>query len=218
MLERLEVITPGEPVITVGAARKQCRVSHTYDDADLLEYILSATEHLQNYLDRSFATQQLRYTVSQTAPANSFPLQIQPVFVLPLAWEWNLLHQTQTVLELPRSPAQSIQSVVLGSWKHGPTTLTEGTDYWVDTSCEPARVRLQANQAVSDHDYLQVTYTAGYPLDATGTATVPALVRQSIRALVGHYYRNRGDVEAVIPRQIYDNVMSLRKYDFGSAV
>lgn len=218
MLERLEVVTPGVPVVSVEAARRQCRVSHTYDDADLADYIQSATEHLQNYLDRSFAPQQLRYTIAQTYPANSFPLQVQPVFVLPLAWEWNLLHQTQTVLELPRSPAQSVESVILGSWKHGPTTLTEGEDYWPDTACEPGRIRLQAGKAVASFDYLQVTYTAGYPLDSTNTPRVPAMIRQSIKALVGHYYRNRGDVEAMIPRQIYDNVMSLRKYDFGSAV
>ena len=88
MYERLEVLTPGSPVVDVPTLRRQCRIAHSYDDSDPLFWERSARNALEAWPDRAFTTQTIRYTVAATAPSNSFPLQTSPIWVMQLAMEW----------------------------------------------------------------------------------------------------------------------------------
>jgi hypothetical protein len=192
MYGRLSVITPptGYPV-TVDLVKSHTRIDSSADDALLAVYIGSATSTVESFLNRALLTQQLKYSIADSFPNNSWPLVPAPILILPLAMEWTFSHLMQKDVELPRSPVASVESVTYSNWGDlTETTLTDG--YFVDLAVEPARVRLDADVPWISGQHITINYTAGYGL----AADIPTPIIHAILLTVASFNENRGDMDA----------------------
>lgn len=105
-------------------------------------------------------------------------------------------------MELPRPPLQSVTSVKYKDSESTETTLTEDTDYIVDTDSVFGRLVLPYNKSWPTFtaypvNPIRVRYDAGY----SDTDPIPQTIKLAILLLVGHWYANReatGKVEGQI--------------------
>lgn len=97
--------------------------------------------------------------------------------------------------EIPLAPLRSITSISYIDSAGVAQTLVAGTDYTVDTSSEPGRVRAAYGKTwptVRDETMQAVTVRA-----AVGYASAAAVPRKYVQAmllLIGHWYANRESV------------------------
>jgi uncharacterized phiE125 gp8 family phage protein len=99
-------------------------------------------------------------------------------------------------VELPCPPLQSVTSVKYTDIDGNETTMTEGTDYIVDTDSTVGRIVLPYAEtwptaALYTVNPIKIRYVAGY-------TTVPRSIKQAMLLLIGHWYANR---EAVLVGQ-----------------
>jgi len=213
MYSDVRVITPPavEPV-TVDQARRYCRIDSAYDDDLLAALITTARTLAEQYCNRAFITQTLQWTMAFAQPhASGWPfVPSGPVFVLPLWFNWADVGGSW--LELPRAPTQEIASVALGQWNVSPdTVLTEGADYFVDTTMQPGRFML-AQQPTNAQNHIAVQFIAGYGDAATA---VPAPILTAILWIVAFLYENRGDTDAMMPKAAQLMLSPFRLVTFG---
>jgi uncharacterized phiE125 gp8 family phage protein len=163
---KYKIITPveSEPV-TLLDAMTHIRVAP--DELDEQSYVSSlitaAREYCEGYTRRAFATQTIE------AYLDRFPVA--------------------KAIELPHPPLQSVTSVKYTDSAGAETTMAENTDYIVDTDSDVGRIVLPYAQiwpstALSTVNPIKIRYVAGY-------TTLPAMYRQAILLLVGHWYENR---------------------------
>jgi hypothetical protein len=176
----LKLLTPPafEPVsIALAKSHMRLNASFTADDALIAQYISAAREYCEDYTARAFLPQTYRYSLdqfpllpnSQYAPGN--PNIVQPA--VNNIWP---LDPSQWAMFLPRSPVQSVTSIVYADTPTTTQTLSPST-YIVDSDSEPARVTTAAGSfwpsAVFNPNAVQITFVAGYPAPTetiTGTA------------------------------------------------
>lgn len=185
MLASLHVVTP----TSVNAVDIDFAMKHGRDipdsESDLFElYLASATTLVEKYLGRALITQTLRWTISETRGAHS-AAGIMPV-------NWNVASLSRGVVEIPYSPVQSVISVKTGEWDADDATLVAGTDYWVDLSMDPARLKLASNLLWGTYNHLAITYVAGY---GSTSSAIPRPVANAVMMLAVNLYENRGDDE-----------------------
>lgn len=99
-------------------------------------------------------------------------------------------------IELPRPPLQSVTSVKYTDSDGDETTMTEDTDYIVDTDSTVGRIVLPYAETwptatLYTVNPIKVRYVAGYE-------TIPRSIKQAMLLLIGHWYANR---EAVLVGQ-----------------
>ena len=155
-----------EPV-SRAAAKRSLRLETSADD-DLVDHLITAArEYTERVTNRSFCTQTLDLLFD----------------------EW-----PSDLIELPRGPVQSVTSVTSYTAADVATVMSSG-DYRVDTTTDPARIALN-DGAVWPSDLRAtghagvVRYVAGY--GATSDQDSPAVLRQAILLLVGHWYEQTG--------------------------
>jgi uncharacterized phiE125 gp8 family phage protein len=100
---------------------------------------------------------------------------------------------TDSYLYIGKNPVQTIDSVKYTDTTGATITLTEGTDYEVDTASEPARVYIKTTPALYDGPApIAVRFTAGYGNAGTN---VPTALIQAMQLLVGNFYEMRQDAQ-----------------------
>lgn len=95
-------------------------------------------------------------------------------------------------IELPRSPLQSVTSVIYTDTADAQHTL-DTSIYLVDTDHEPGRVALKFAQiwpttVLQTRNGIRIRFVAGYGGDASD---VPGDITQAMLLLIGHWYENR---------------------------
>jgi uncharacterized phiE125 gp8 family phage protein len=125
MLTTLTVVTPPaiEPV-TLDQISQHIRIDTT-DDQDLLTmYGTSARMMVEAYLSRTLITTEFLWV----AAPEKFS-------------RWRPIRRIDSPIELPRSPVQTVNSVILRDILGNDTTL-DAASYVVDTDLNPAQLRL----------------------------------------------------------------------------
>lgn len=197
-------------MVEVDFARRHARIDFVDDDDLLGFYLASARQAAENYLGRILVPQTLRYTFSEATPNASMPLLPVPLLVIPI-----LLSTPQLMnkpIELPRANATAIEAVTTLDRNGVSTVLTEGTDYTVDLSLDPARIRLHWLTTPTRLLHVQIDFAAGYQ----NVQSVPNMVVHAILLLTAHFYENRGDTDAAPPQQFYDLLTPYRVSFFGA--
>lgn len=92
-------------------------------------------------------------------------------------------------IEIPKPPLQSVTSLTYTDVDEAGYTLTEGTEFTVDTDSEPGRIVLDYDETwptemLHPNNPIKVRFVAGY-------ASVPAGIKHAIKLLISHWDRNR---------------------------
>lgn len=156
--------------LSVAEAKRHLNVTHTEDDSLIDDYIGAATAMLEQRTNRCFVTQ------TRICKMGGFD-------------DTRYVHERE--IFLPRSPLASVSSIAYLNSSGVSTTLAT-SDYLVHTDEKPGKIS-EAYNATWPATYgvqndVTVTYLAGH---STASASVPANVKQAVRMLVGHWYRNR---------------------------
>lgn len=208
---RVSVVTPavGEP-ITLDEARNYLRVNQTADDALIGDMISTARRYAENYISRVFLTQTLDIGYPDWpggASAGYFDRRVREAGIGP---NW-LPGQASGVIEIPRSPLQSVVSVQYVD-QAGVTQTLPSTEYQLRKS-EPAQITPALNRAwpITHPQSIEpviIRVVCGY-----GAASdVPRTIKAGMLLWLAHLYLNRGDVSAEPPQTVAD-LLSIE--DFG---
>lgn len=209
MYSALGVLTPPavEP-LTVEQVRRHIRV-FTDDEDDLIAaYLEAARTTVEQFLGRALITQTLRWVSARVQPPGQFPLFPFTAYILPLWFPYGEIFRRP--VELPRSPVSHVVSVSTGQWGDADTVL-DASQYFADTSTEPARLRLLHGTAPFESDHVAVNFVAGYG----APAAVPAPIKLAILMLTAFYYENRGDAGGEMPDAARALLWPYRLYSFG---
>ena len=166
------VITPptDEP-LTVAEVRMHLRNPEiTSNDAELLEFIKVAREHVEGKLQRSIITQTREVLLERFPP---FPDRFG-LYALPL----------QTHIELPYPPLQSVTSVTYYDADEVQTTL-DSADYVVDTTSGWVRLATDASwpSTATRYDAVIVRYVAGWATAEDVPSVIKAYMKLYIEAM-----------------------------------
>lgn len=168
--------------LSVAEAKRHLNVTHNEDDSLIDDYIGAATAMLEQRTNRCFVTQ------TRICKLSGFD---DPRYV----------HGRE--IFLPRSPVASVSSVVYLN-SAGTSTTMSTSDYLVHADEKPGTISEGYNATwpatYGTANDVTVTYLAGH---STASASVPANVKQAVRMLVGHWYRNR---EAVLTGTISKDI------------
>lgn len=176
-----------EPV-SVEETKRFCRIDDDTDDDLISGLIISARSIIESQTSLALITQTFIWTMSE-APTVGF---------IPIAAEFD--NETfNRLLDLPRSPVQSIGPITTTASDGTVTALVSGTDYVLNTVSDPGRVQFLNLPPISSLSHLSVEFVAGF--GATGAA-VPAALKTAIKMIVAHLYENRGDVGGEWPKAI----------------
>lgn len=154
--------------ITLEEAKVHLRVTDDADN-DLIESLITAARMLaEQYTNRQLLT------ATWDLYLDRFPCGGEPIL-------------------LPRSPVQSVTSIVYTDTAGASTTWTN-TNYALDAYSEPARVYLAYDVVYPTpraiENAVRVRYVAGW----TTAALVPKPIKQAMLLLIGHHYEQRSTV------------------------
>lgn len=170
----LTVVTPPatEP-ITLAEMKLHSRIDNSDDDTLVEGLITAARMHLEQMSQTRFITQTL------TLSCDDFP--------------------DNGILYL-EGPVQSVTSIEYYDLDGNIQTWSDEF-YQVDTTANPARIMPMYNsfwpEYLDDYNSVIVTYVAGFG----NAAAVPALMKQALKMLVGHWYSHR---ETTTETQAYE--------------
>lgn len=177
------VTQPQSEPVTLAEAKANLSVDFTDDDSMIEDLIVAAREDAELFTRRGFITQTWDLFL-ECFPSNDFRDEI----------------------EIPISPLQSITSVKYLD-NDGVQQTMSASDYIVDTSSEPARIRPAYNTSwPSTRDQMnaiEVRFVAGYG-DATD---VPKAIKAAINMHVAGLYEHR---EANTDIKVEDNPAASR--------
>lgn len=163
-------VAPTTLALTLTEAKAHLNVSTDLDDDLITGYIKAATEALESRCSRAFVTQ-TRVLKMQTFEDKRYV--------------------SGRVLRPPFSPLKSVSSISYVA-SNGTTTTLPSSDYIVSTGDKPGMITESHGAtwpATRNHtNDVTVTYVAGHSTVSTG---VPERVKQAVRFMVGHLYRNR---------------------------
>jgi hypothetical protein len=192
MYFQTNIITPPTQLaVDLDLCRRAARIDQV-NDMDLLQlYIQTATDIAERYLNRSLVTKTYELVYFDAKPNNKFSPYINPEIInLPLEFSY-LQYFSGNYVELLYSPIQTVQSVTIGQWGQSDVTLEEGTNYFVDSSTTPGRIKILHNAPFSTfrHDHTTITYTAGYGQKNA----IPASIKTAILQMTLRLWEHRGD-------------------------
>ena len=163
------IAPPEDEPVTLDEAKAFARIEDDYED-ELIETLISAArEFVENATGRSFIAATYLYT------ARGFDCDL---------------------IRLPRSPLISVESAIYRG-RDGAEHELETIDYLVDTTAEPGTIEpIKCWPAMGDYpDAVKVRFVAGYETnDSPAQSTIPARALVAIKALVAHWYDNRGPI------------------------
>jgi len=183
MLTTLTVVTPpAEEPVTLAQISSHLRIDTTDDQDLLVMYGTSARMMVEAYLSRTLITTEFLWV----AAPEKFS-------------RWRSVRRFDSPLELPRSPVQTVNSVILRDILGNDTTLDPST-YVVDADLNPAQLRLlywtEQIPVCTPIEHIRVNFDAGYGTDATN---IPMPIINSILVTAAFLYENRGDQGGDIP-------------------
>lgn len=164
--------TPAVEPITLAEAKAHIRVDHTADDTLIAGYITTAREWCEDYIDRTFVTQQLLMRL------DAFPKDI----------------------ELPRPPMSAVGtatsvSITYTTGDSLATATLATSSYRVDRDSTPGVIRNVYNGSwpshLLDQNSVSVTWWAGYG----GASSVPQRAKTAMLMCVHEIYEKRGGGE-----------------------
>lgn len=173
----LKLVTPPEvEPVTLEQAKAHLRLDGDADDDYVSALITAARERVELFLRRALITRTFEYTLDGFPPS---PARIY----------------TTSVIDLPKPPLQSIESIRYIDTAGNVRTLAP-EDYQADTSSnEIGRVALAWNRfwpiTRSSINSVVIEFTAGY---GDAAADVPQAIKQGILIEVSNLYENREDV------------------------
>ena len=157
-------VAPKQPAASVVELRAHARKATSDEDQSLLQYLWSATEYLEAWLNRSLITQTWELALDGGEPADD-------------------------ALDLPRGPLQSVTSVVTYDEKDAATTFA-ASKYEVDKAA--ARIFLKDDNSwptsLRGLRSFVVTYVAGYGAQVDD---VPRSLRQAVLVIAAHLFEHR---------------------------
>ncbi len=181
------VTGPTSEPLTLADAKTHLRVDIDDDDALIEALVVAAREYVERICRPQLAL------ISQT-------------------WRWISDVYPGTTLELRPYPLQSVTSITVTD-DAGADTVVSSSDYLVDTSSEPGRVRLKSAASWPSVDLRElngfaVEFVAGFGDDASD---VPQQIRQAMLLLIGHWYENREPqiTSGAVPASLAFTVQSL---------
>jgi uncharacterized phiE125 gp8 family phage protein len=139
----------------------------TDEDTLLDSLITAARTHAERFCRRSFIT------TSWTLRLDKFPSGVGAI-------------------DMPRPPLITVTTLKYYNGSGVLTTLTENTDYLVDTASEPGRITLPVSKLWPSPQQranaVEIAFTAGYGASASA---VPEEIKIAVKMLAGHWYENR---------------------------
>jgi hypothetical protein len=181
-----------EPVTTADA-KLYLRIdpSDTTDDAQISALIKAARKYAETYTRRAFISQTWDLWLDQIPYGRdraSLPAWWDGVKQAPVS----LLSQAAGVIEIPKSPVISVDSITtydLSDIGHA----TDLTTLVIQLETTPPIIFPKIGQIwpvpIRPRQGVKVGFTAGYGATA---ANVPGDIIQAIKLLVAHFYENRG--------------------------
>jgi uncharacterized phiE125 gp8 family phage protein len=164
-----------ELAISVADAKRHLQIEQieTYYDADIDAYIRTAQEYVEEFTNLTL------FDTNIVATWNRFPESSAGALTLP-AWPIDSISQIEYINESGATVSIDENSEVQSSFASTPAfILPLPGEEWPAT--QPDRV-----------DAVSINFTAGY---GPTSATVPHRVKQAIKLLVAHWFKNR---EAVL--------------------
>ena len=160
---------PSVEPLSIADIKYQLRIEQDDNDNDITLFNLrkAARRWTENYLNRALITQTLDYYM-QRFPSGDY-------------------------YELPRPPIQSVTSLTYTDWNGDASTLTENTDFVLDSDSEPGRIVLEYNKTwptdtLHPKNPIVTLYVAGY---GDAASNVPDDIRQAMLMMVTHWYIHR---------------------------
>jgi uncharacterized phiE125 gp8 family phage protein len=164
-----------ELAISVADCKKHLQIEaiETYYDSDIEAYIRTAQEYVEEWTNLTL------FQTTITAKWNRFPEA--PV----------------ESLRLPAWPVSDVTSISYRNTDGTSINLSKTTDVQLSLQSVPSFVQPLPNSEwpetqIDRVDAVTIVFVAGY---GTTSATVPHRIRQAIKLLVGHWFKNR---EAVV--------------------
>jgi uncharacterized phiE125 gp8 family phage protein len=181
----LKLITaPSVEPVTLAQAKAHLRVTHTQDDAYILDLIVAARLRAEKHTGRRFCTQTVDYFI------DAFP---------------------SGAIELPCPPVASITSLKYIDENGAEQTLS-GVYYKLSAGDEPARVTAAYDQTWpttrAEADAVVIRLVCGYG----GMAAVPRDIAMAILMIVAHLYEHREEVSDFQVFQVPQSADSLLNF------
>ena len=162
----VQTIAPTKEPLTLAEVKRNSNVEDNTFDTLFGSLIIRARTHVEERLNRQLITATWRRSFDW------FP-----------SW----------TIRLPKPPLISITTFAYTDSNGTAQTLTDGTDYQLDTDSEPGLLTPEPGTVWPSTEAdrlnaLQITYTAGFGADHT---SVPASLKQAMLMLIDHWFVNR---------------------------
>lgn len=195
MYTSLRITSPSAtPVVDLHTLKQHCRV-YFQDDDGLLDnfYLPAATQWAEQILGRCLITTSLKWTVSYAQRHSGTVADSWSMYGS--VWPYNNHRHRQHVLDLTRSPVQSVTSVTLGR-PDGTTMVLDPSQYSLEIATDPARIRIHHHEHTRDLHWIEIDYIAGYGDTAE---TVPMPIRNAVMLYTSFLYENKGAQGGALP-------------------
>lgn len=176
-----QLAEPTTEPVTLAEAKAHIRVDDSNSDTLITALIVAARQFVESFSGRTLAQRSFTQTMEY------FP-------------------DGGMDIVLRRSPVTAVASVKYYDSTGADITMTVGTDYRIDTTVIPARIRLPVLTKVwvrgtTADDCVRIVYTAG-------AATAPTAAKQTILLLVGHWFENRESVTIGATSKVVDQTVN----------
>jgi uncharacterized phiE125 gp8 family phage protein len=180
-----QINSPSVEPVSLYDALDQCHADEGVEDSFFLSKIKAGRTKAEEYQRRSY--------INQT-------------------WELSFDKMPSGVIELPRSPVISIESIICYD-ENGTAYTLNLFDFSIDLQSEPARIALKSSKAwpavtFREFSALVIQYKAGY---GATSESVPEPIKDAILIYVSHQYNNRAS-ETELPQAFYDLLKPNRLY------
>ncbi len=174
------IVPPIAEPIALEDAKTHVKEEYRDNDYLIADLIVAAREYCEAYQNRAYFTQ---------------------------TYEFWLDGWPNRIVNIPRPPLQKVESIKFYTQDNVEHILSED-NYFVDNKNEPGRVIFggAAPEPLRQYNSVSIRFVAGYG-DA---AKVPAVVKQAMLLLIGHWYDTReAATTGIISREIEFSVSSL---------
>lgn len=206
---------PAVEPVSVDLAKAHARIDGVSDDDLVALYLATARQLAEAFLGRALITQTLQWTLRPDPPPYGGGGIVAGSWLSGgTVWGSTLSRP----LELPRSPVQSVSSVVVTD-ANGANTTIDPTIYTLDLALQPSRLWLNLGQLPSTVSivypvqHVQVTFVAGYGADGT---FVPKTIINAILLMTAWLYEQRGDAGGDMPKAAEALLWPHRIVNFGA--
>lgn len=179
-------------LVSTADAKLYLKIDNSAEDSLVDALVQSATDRLEKYCNRVFATQTWDFYL------DNWPRQYKS----DLWWDGvregaiTQLYADLDEIEVPITPIQSVTHIKY--YAIDGTEYTFSTDnYNVDSYSSPPRIKLA--YGATWHSAILRTINAVEIRVVAGYSSVPSAIVQAVKELLGHLYEHRGDESVKLP-------------------